>query len=127
MKGIYILVLKLDNDAGIQIGKLGNIRFLKGYYAYVGSARGTGGFKRVTRHLKVASGINSIRKWHIDYLLPHSRPVYAVLLPTCDDLECAIAKKLAQFLIWIPGFGCTDCSCPTHLFFSESIIIGTRN
>jgi len=38
MKGSYILLIKLDEDKDIQIGKLGNISFKKGYYAYVGSA-----------------------------------------------------------------------------------------
>jgi sugar fermentation stimulation protein A len=32
-------------------------------------------------------------------------------------LECDIAKALSEIAEWsIPGFGCTDCSCETHLF-----------
>ncbi|VVB89654.1 Uncharacterised protein [uncultured archaeon] len=119
MKGVYILILKLDNNAGIKIGKLGNLNFKNGYYAYIGSALGTGGFKRVTRHFNVASGKNRTRKWHIDYLLPHSSVVCAVLLPTGEALECAVARTLAKFADRVPGFGCTDCSCPTHLLYSE--------
>ncbi|TAN39270.1 MAG: GIY-YIG nuclease family protein, partial [Candidatus Methanoperedens sp.] len=80
MKGVYILNLKIDKDIVIRVGKLGNIRFKKGYYAYIGSALGTGGFKRVTRHFNIASGKNMTRKWHIDYLLPHSEVVSAVLI-----------------------------------------------
>lgn len=118
MRGIYVLILKLDNDTGIRPGKLGEFHFKKGYYAYVGSALGTGGFKRVTRHFNVASGENRTRKWHIDYLLPHSRVICAVLLPTDEAIECTVAETLGQFSEEIPGFGCTDCACRTHLFFS---------
>ncbi|KCZ71196.1 hypothetical protein ANME2D_03231 [Candidatus Methanoperedens nitroreducens] len=120
MKGAYVLILRLDNDVDIQVGKLGEFKFKKGFYAYVGSAHGTGGFKRVTRHLNVSSGINSTRKWHIDYLLPYSGVVCAVLLPTNNDIECPVAKSIGEFCSEIPGFGCSDCSCPSHLFFTES-------
>ncbi len=118
MRGVYVLILRLDNNTDIRTGILGELHFKKGYYAYVGSALGTGGFKRVTRHFNVASGKNSTRKWHIDYLLPHSEVICAVLLPTDEALECTIAKTLGQFSEEIPGFGCTDCACRTHLFFS---------
>ncbi len=118
MRGVYILIIKLDKDTNICAGRLDKLHFKKGYYAYVGSALGTGGFKRVTRHFNVASGKNRTRKWHIDYLLPHSCVVCAVLLPTDEALECTVAKTLGQFSEEIPGFGCTDCACRTHLFFS---------
>ena len=39
MKGYYCLIINLDNDSEIEIGKrLGKINFDKGYYVYVGSA-----------------------------------------------------------------------------------------
>jgi Uri superfamily endonuclease len=125
MKGVYVLKLEIDKDTVIRVGKLGNIRFKKGYYAYIGSALGTGGFKRVTRHFNVASGKNTTRKWHIDYLLPHSEVVSAMLIPTEERIECSVAKAVGEFCVGIPGFGCSDCSCPAHLFFTgnESIII----
>lgn len=124
MKGIYVLILKLDCDINIQIGRLGVLFFKKGFYAYAGSARGTGGFKRVTRHFNVASGKNSTRKWHIDYLLPHTRVVCAVLLPTDEELECAVAGTLENLSDGIPGFGCSDCFCRSHLFFSVGALEG---
>ncbi len=120
MRGVYVLILRLDDDTGISAGKLGELYLKKGYYAYVGSALGTGGFKRVARHFNVASGRNRTRKWHIDYLLPHSRAICAVLFPTDEAIECTIAKMLGRFFLKIPGFGCTDCACSTHLFFSET-------
>ena len=123
MKGIYVLNLEIDKDIVIRVGKLGNILFKKGYYAYIGSALGTGGFKRVTRHFNVASGKNMTRKWHIDYLLPHSEVVGAMLIPTEVSIECSVAKAVGEFSVGIPGFGCSDCSCPAHLFFSGTEIL----
>ncbi len=120
MKGIYILILKLNNDTVIRIGKLGKFRFKKGYYAYTGSALGPGGFKRVARHYDVGSGKNLTRKWHIDYLLPCSDVVGCVLIPTDESIECNVACAVGEFCDGIPGFGCSDCSCPAHLFFSET-------
>jgi endonuclease-3 len=122
MKGVYVLILKLDNDTTITIGELGTFNFKKGFYAYTGSARGTGGFKRVTRHFNVASGKNTTRRWHIDYLLPHMEVICAVTVPTDNDMECAVAGKLSALLPAIKGFGCSDCSCSSHLFFSDNAV-----
>ena len=118
MKGVYVLILRLDNDTCIHAGKLGELHLDRGFYAYVGSAHGTGGFRRVMRHFDVASGKNRTRRWHIDYLLPRSEVVCAVLLKTSEALECTVAQALGRILEKIPGFGCTDCSCKTHLFYS---------
>lgn len=122
MKGIYFLILKLNNNIDLAIGKLGTFHFNSGYYYYIGSALGTGGFKRVTRHFNVASGKNNTRKWHIDHLLPHSEVICAVLLPTGEALECKAAQTLIGYSELIPGFGCSDCPCKSHLFFSEKDI-----
>lgn len=118
MKGVYVLYLFLDNDMEIRVGKLGKFRFKRGFYAYTGSALGSGGFKRVKRHFSVASGINSTRKWHIDYLLSHLSVTCAVLLPVNKNIECIVAGELGKFYDRIPGFGCSDCSCLSHLMFS---------
>jgi endonuclease-3 len=131
MKGIYAMVLRLETDLDMVIGKLGTINFKSGYYYYIGSALGTGGFKRVTRHFNVASGKNSTRKWHIDYLLPHSYVICSLLFPTDEALECRAAQELKEYSDIIPGFGCSDCGCKTHLFFSDmdirKVIIDTAN
>jgi len=122
MKGIYVLVLHLADDMDLAIGNLGKFHFAKGYYYYIGSAHGTGGFKRVTRHFNVAKGKNSTRKWHIDHLLPHSEVLYSVLLPSQQALECKTAQTLQKFLDPIPGFGCSDCKCRSHLLFGKEDI-----
>lgn len=123
MKGIYVLVLLLKKDNEITIGKLGKFHFKSGYYYYAGSALGMGGFKRVSRHFNVAQGKNRTRKWHIDHLLPHSEIVCALLLPTDEALECDVAANLMEHSFPVNGFGCSDCACKSHLFFSRHDIL----
>jgi len=122
MKGTYILVLGMNDDIDLAVGKLGIFHFKKGFYYYIGSALGTGGFKRVTRHFNVANGKNTTRKWHIDHLLPHSKVLCAVLLPSHQALECKTAQTLQRYLDPIPGFGCSDCRCLSHLLFGKEDI-----
>jgi Uri superfamily endonuclease len=119
--GIYTLLLRLDHALEIAVGLLGRIVFSEGYYAYTGSARGSGGLKRVERHLQVLSGERTARRWHIDYLLPHARFQEAIVTPTAEDLECQIARRIGQHLLPIPGFGCTDCRCTSHLHYSTNL------
>jgi endonuclease-3 len=122
MKGSYVLILQLSDDIDLTIGKLGKFHFVKGYYYYIGSALGTGGFKRVTRHFNVAKGKNNTRKWHIDHLLFHSEVICAVLLPSQQAFECKVAQILGKSLDPMPGFGCSDCKCYSHLLFGEKDI-----
>lgn len=124
MIGIYVLILMMNEAKDIRIGKLGRLYFRRGYYSYVGSAQGSGGIKRITRHFNVARGRNRTRKWHIDYLLPHSEVICAVFSPTDEAIECVVAKILSEYSIALQGFGCSDCSCESHLFFSNGNIIG---
>ena len=121
MKGVYILILRLDQESYIQIGKFGNFQFRKGFYAYIGSALGIGGVKRVDRHFNVSTGKNPTRKWHIDYLSSKSKIIGAMLIPTEEAIECKLARRLIKIsgISIIPGFGCTDCTCETHLIYTE--------
>ncbi|MCX9083835.1 MAG: GIY-YIG nuclease family protein [Candidatus Methanoperedens sp.] len=118
MKGIYILILRMKESKDIRVGKLGMLHFKRGYYSYVGSAQGSGGDKRIRRHFDVAYGKNTTRRWHIDYFLPQSELVCAVFSPTDEDLECVIARNVSKYSEPLQGFGCSDCHCASHLFFS---------
>ena len=120
-RGIYTLVLKLDVGRKIAVGSLGEIEFTRGYYAYTGSARGPGGFKRVERHKQVISGLSTVRRWHIDYLMPHTSLEGVVATETSLDLECKIALGIGELLEPVIGFGSTDCSCPGHLHRSDDM------
>ena len=117
--GTYILVLKVKSSQKIVIGKIGQYTFEKGYYIYIGSAHGPGGIKaRIERHLKK----NKIKHWHIDYLR-NIAPVVGILVNySKKKKECSWASKLfssTDLSAPIPGFGSSDCACPSHLFFSR--------
>ena len=120
-RGIYTLIIELTNVKHITVGSIGEIPFPAGYYAYTGSARGTGGFVRIKRHLNVAAGMNSTRRWHIDYLLPYTYPKALVLTHTDQDLECSISGTIGASCKTILHFGCTDCQCSGHLHFNNDL------
>jgi Uri superfamily endonuclease len=114
MKGSYVLLIKLNNDQEIKIGKLGNISFKRGFYLYVGSA--LNGLKnRLNRHFK----INKKTHWHIDYLLKYGKIIDAYYKESDSKEECDIVKNFENKLFSIPGFGCSDCKCKSHLFYCD--------
>ncbi|MBX0286634.1 GIY-YIG nuclease family protein [Haloarcula salinisoli] len=114
--GTYTLVLERESDGPIEVGALGDIDFPAGWYAYTGSALGSGGFSRVERHRAVASGGNDARHWHIDYLLGEDATSVETVVTTAVDIECAVARRLADTVGGaVPDFGCSDCGCRSHL------------
>ena len=113
MVGSYVLLIKLPEERTISIGSRQGVHFHRGYYAYVGSAMG--GFKaRLNRHLRGDKKLH----WHIDYLLQKAVITSIILCQTEDRLECTIAQALSRQFDSIPGFGCSDCKCHSHLFFA---------
>lgn len=113
MKGSYILLIRLSEAETISPGSLPEAHFPGGYYAYVGSALG-GLESRLNRHLRR----DKKRHWHIDYLLPKASVTDIIIGETADRVECAIARALGSQFDAIPGFGSSDCRCPSHLFFA---------
>jgi sugar fermentation stimulation protein A len=111
-RGSYLIALKLAEGATVKIGKLGWLNFPKGYYLYVGSAS-KDLRQRIERHRR----IRKTKFWHIDYLRERADFQAAIPIRTGDDLECEVAKAMSAIAAWkIPGFGCSDCSCESHLF-----------
>jgi Uri superfamily endonuclease len=99
----------------IKVGKIGDLTFKQGTYAYVGSAHGPGGLAARLGRYEV--GPRSLH-WHIDYLLQQADFVGA--LYRADDLrrECSWARWVAKTARdCVPGFGSSDCRCESHLFF----------
>ena len=112
--GSYTLVVDLDSDASPSVGALGDRDLPAGAYAYTGSALGAGGFSRVDRHRRTARGDHDVRHWHVDYLLGHpDARIDRVVRSVGVDVECAVAERLPAGPI--PGFGASDCGCPSHL------------
>lgn len=117
MKGVYVLLIHLPFPLRTEIGSLGTVQFSPGYYAYVGSALG-GVDQRVGRHLRKNKKVH----WHIDYLLSRSKVVDVVAAETDEGKECAVAQQLAKKLKSVHGFGCSDCTCESHLFFRQDFL-----
>lgn len=115
--GTYVLFIDVSKDITLDIGLLGEKRFVRGFYIYVGSALGPGGLaKRVERHLRSEKKLF----WHIDYLLNSSlTEITAVAWRVgLQKLECSIsqkADKLFDLVIPIRHFGSSDCKCIGHL------------
>jgi len=114
MKGAYVLLIKLDSDKKIKVGKLGKIFFKKGFYVYVGSAL-NGLEARLDRHKKT----NKKFHWHIDYLLGHSKIIGIFYKEGLVKEECNIANLFLKYDS-VLGFGSSDCKCKSHLFFSKN-------
>ena len=112
-RGVYVLFLELAEEQSITIGRLSDIHFSCGYYAYVGSAM-NGLKSRLSRHLRKDKKLH----WHIDYLLEKASIVDISIARTEDRAECTIAQALGSQFYFIPGFGSSDCRCHSHLFFA---------
>ncbi len=113
-KGTYILVLNLDKNKEICIGKLGKFLFEKGLYFYVGSARG-GFLKRVVRYF----GKIEKKKWHIDYLLEYAEP-FGIFFFDEFYKEVDVAKRMENlYHLYVRGFGSSDTQSKTHLFYTK--------
>ncbi len=76
--------------------------------------------KRIERHLSDEKKIF----WHIDYLLEsdHAKITHVYWKGSSEKEECTIARKMTQWGEPIKKFGCSDCTCESHLFrIDESI------
>ncbi|ENN96748.1 endonuclease III [Methanocaldococcus villosus KIN24-T80] len=110
-KGSYILKIKLKKGRLIRFGK--NEKYFKsGYYFYVGSAM-NGLKNRIERHLKNEKKMF----WHIDYLLNYGK--IEEIYITNNNVECETANEFIKAFDYIEGFGCSDCSCKSHLFYMK--------
>lgn len=113
--GIYILILHVVHPCRIKTGRLAERVFQKGTYLYIGRAkqylRG-----RLARHLRAEKKLF----WHIDYLL--RRAFIKEIWCQLDFFnECQITARIIETCgkgcSPIPGFGASDCLCPSHLIF----------
>jgi Uri superfamily endonuclease len=115
--GTYALILACVTETRLRIGKLGTIHLQPGYFVYVGSAFGPGGLSaRLSHHRRPI-----IRPhWHIDYLRPATilNEIWLTYDPSSREHQWAdLFARIKHGSIPLPGFGSTDCSCGSHLFF----------
>ncbi len=115
--GGYALLLRANRRRTVRIGRLGQLAVQPGCYVYVGSALGPGGVRaRVGHHVHITQRPH----WHIDYLrraaaLQHVWYSYDSVRR--EHAWADIFAHLPDASIPLPGFGASDCACPTHLYF----------
>ena len=120
-KGTYVLILHVPQMKRLEIGRLGTFDIVPGFYAYLGSAFGSGGIRaRVGHHLESVAQPH----WHIDWLLSVAVPVEVWYAVSDRKLESEWAEMLhdAKHLRTpIPRFGSSDYhrSMTSHLFYSK--------
>lgn len=112
-KGTYVLSITLGADSEIRIGALGTFTFEKGQYLYAGSAMG-GLDQRISRHIRRDKTV----RWHVDNLTTVADSVEAFESYPDPVPECTLASVASDcgMVPSVNGFGCSDCSCRTHLF-----------
>jgi sugar fermentation stimulation protein A len=114
--GLYLLVLRVVVPLTVNVGALGRIDFAPGYYIYCGSARRNLS-KRLARHMTR----NKRLHWHIDYLTSRKEvSVESARVFALDEVtECALNSRVRTLFNTEPvrGFGCSDCTCVTHLTY----------
>ena len=121
-KGTYTLLISLPEATTITFGAAGERDLAAGGYAYTGSAFGAGGFSRIDRHRELASGGRDVRHWHVDYLLGHPATTLRDVVKTVgEDVECGVARALADECEPIDGIGASDCDCETHLAYAPAV------
>jgi len=120
VRGIYSVLLQIPKDLTLEVGGLGSVSFLDGFYVYTGSAMGSGGISaRISRHLHTEKKMF----WHIDYLIgnPNVKVLALFRAESKQKLECNVNKSIVSNLDTsiISGFGSSDCreSCGGHLLF----------
>jgi Uri superfamily endonuclease len=122
-KGTYVLVASVPQMRRIEIGRLGRFDIIPGFYAYIGSAFGTGGLRaRIGHHLESTADPH----WHIDYLLQVAQPVEVWYTTANQRLEhhwADLLENSSKFRIPIPRFGSSDYhrSRWTHLYFCKRL------
>lgn len=88
------------------------MNFPQGYYVYIGSAK-RNLEQRIRRHRYLRKKMH----WHIDYLRQEAEFIGVIPIRTKRDFEHLLAAAISDIAEWeIKGFGCTDCSCTSHLF-----------
>ena len=116
MKGCYCLIINLNEEKTIKIGKkLGKIQFKPGYYVYVGSAMNSL-IARIERHLSNEKKMH----WHVDYLLKKAEITEVIYTESERKIECELSQHISDKSEGIKDFGCSDCDCESHLYYFKS-------
>lgn len=119
LTGQYVLLLHLPEDERLTIGRLGIFEFPAGWYAYVGSAFGSGGLLgRIKHHLRPVEQPH----WHIDYLRQAAQVREIWLAPDAEKHEqewVELMLAIPGAAVLIDGFGASDSVQESHLIYFD--------
>ena len=118
IKGAYALILFLPSTVTLQFPRFAATELERGWYVYLGSARGPGGIRaRLRHHFQPQKK----KHWHIDHLTVEAGSLAAMAVQDGD--ECTLTAGMLtrpEFSAPVPGFGCSDCThCTSHLLFAD--------
>jgi len=113
-RGSYLVVLEVPQAVQIDVGSLGTVSFVAGWYVYAGSAQ-----KKLAQRLqRHARHLRKNLHWHLDYLTAHAGKIIGFPIASFDNLECELAAGLRNSGGEpVPRFGSSDCGCESHLFY----------
>jgi Uri superfamily endonuclease len=123
LRGVYVLLISVENKVQMEVGALGLINLGPGMYAYVGSALGSHSSSiegRLSRHYSDRKKMH----WHIDYILkdPKIKLKTAIFSESRNAQECNLVKRICNYKFAFVGtkdFGSSDCSCVSHLILLD--------
>ena len=122
-RGSYLVILRVRNDCRLSINGLGEVRFRKGYYVYVDSAK-----KDLSKQIEHQRRRCKICRHAIDQLRTAAEFHTAIAVRSSEHLACDIADVLSVVTDWqISGFGSADCNCQGHLFGMTSDPVHNRS
>jgi endonuclease-3 len=77
---------------------------------------------RLRRHLRTSRGEGRVAHWHIDYLLREPGVEIEAIYATdwAVRMECEIAAHVSEQGESVLRFGCSDCSCVSHIYRVKS-------
>ncbi len=119
--GVYVLVFRMPMNTAIEVGALGRCSFRKGYYVYIGTAKRDLS-RRIERHLR----LRKRHHYHIDFLRVKAIEVRAFPIRANPVEECGLAREVENIGSGnVPGFGCSDCRCKSHLVYFPEMPLRT--
>ena len=114
--GTYVLLLWNARAQTLDIGRHGQLRAIRGWYLYVGSAFGPGGVAaRLAHHKRLAERPH----WHIDYArraMPLREIWYSHDGRGREHEWATLIGEAPESDIPLARFGASDCGCASHLF-----------
>lgn len=123
-QGVYLLLLYLETETSLSIGKKRIVNFPAGYYGYVGRAK-----RNLLARLKRYTLPHRKSHWHIDYFLEKAiiQNIWVMKNDKLTDLkeeECRLAAEMRRLsptrLPQLKGLGASDCRCEGHFIFLSS-------